>query len=89
MLTLLEALAHNILVWARLWLAHWCPKVAKFGLLRLVRDAFHMNGLILLDPDAQVLKVVLNRADPFAEELRSGFAALFAQQQPAITLGEI
>jgi hypothetical protein len=48
-----------------------------------------MNGLILLDPDAQVLKIVLHRADPFAEELRAGFAALFAQQQLAITLGEI
>ena len=89
MLTLLEALAHNILVWARHWLAHWCPRVAQFGMLRLVRDAFHMNGLILLDPDARVLKIVLNRADPFAQELRTGFAALFAQQQLAITLGEI
>jgi hypothetical protein len=89
MLIRLETLAHNILVWARLWLVHWCPRVAKFGMLRLVRDVFHMNGLILLDPDAQVLKIVLNRTDPFAEELRSGFAALFAQQQLAITLGEI
>ena len=89
MLTILEALAHNILVWARHWLAHWCPRVAQFGMLRLVRDAFHMNGLILLDPQAQVLKIVLNRADPFAQELRTGFAALFAQQQLAITLGEI
>jgi hypothetical protein len=26
MLTILESLAHNILVWARLWLAHWCPR---------------------------------------------------------------
>jgi hypothetical protein len=89
MLTILEALAHNILVWARHWLAHWCPRVAQFGMLRLVRDAFHMNGLILLDPQAQVFKIVLNRADPFAQELRTGFAALFAQQQLAITLGEI
>jgi len=89
MLTLLEALAHNILVWARYWLAPCCPRVAQFGMLRLIRDAFHMNGFILLDPDAHVSKIVLNRADPFAEELQTGFSALFAQEQVAITLGEI
>jgi hypothetical protein len=33
MLALLEALAHNLLVWARNWLAHLCPKVARFGML--------------------------------------------------------
>ena len=87
--TLLEALAHNILVWARHWLARCCPRVAQFGMLRLVRNAFHMNGLILLDPDAHVSKIVLNRADPFAEEFQTGFSALFAQEQVAITLGEI
>jgi hypothetical protein len=89
MLTLLEALAHNILVWARHWLAHWCPRVAQFGMLRLVRDAFHMNGLIFLDPTAHVLKIVFSQADPFAQELYTGFSALLAQEQTAITLGEI
>lgn len=88
MLTLLEALAHNILVWARQWLAHWCPRIAQFGLLRLVRDAFHMNGLILLDHQ-HVIKIVLSQADPFAKELCTGLAALFVQEQVAITLGEI
>jgi hypothetical protein len=89
MLTLLEALAHNILVWARHWLAHWCPRIAQWGLLRLVRDAFHMNGLIFLDPDAHIINIVFSRADPFAKELHTGFSALLAQEQIAITLGEI
>lgn len=90
MLTRLEALSHNILVWARSWLAPLCPKVAQFGLLRLVRDAFHMNGLILLDQSAaHILKIVFNRADPLAQELHAGFSALFAQEHLAITLGEI
>jgi hypothetical protein len=88
MLALLEALAHNLLVWARNWLAHLCPKVARFGMLRLVRDAFHLNGLIVLDQTAHVLKIVFNRADPLAKELHAGFSALFAHQHVAITLGE-
>jgi hypothetical protein len=89
MLTLLEALAHNILVWARRWLTPQCPRVAQFGLLRLVRDAFQMNGLIVLQPSSRVLKIVLNQADPLAKELGVGLAALLAQEQVAISLGEI
>ena len=88
MLTCLEALAHNLLVWARRWLAPWCPKVAQFGILRLVRDAFHMNGLVVLDQSAHIRKIVLNRADPLAKEMQTGFAALFAQEQVVIILGE-
>jgi len=88
MLTLLEALAHNLLVWARSWLAHLCPKVAQFGMLRLVRDAFHLNGLIVLDQAHHVRKIVFNRADPLAEELYAGFSALFAHQHVAFILGE-
>jgi len=89
MLTCLEALAHNILVWARHWLAHRCPKIAQFGMLRLVRDAFHMNGLICLDPSAHILNIIFNRSDPLARDMQIGFAALFAQEHLVITLGEI
>jgi hypothetical protein len=89
MLALLETLAHNLLVWARSWLARRCPKVAQFGMLRLVRDAFHLNGLIVLDQAAHVRKIVFNRADPLAEELHAGFSALFAHQHVAFILGEI
>jgi hypothetical protein len=88
MLTLLEALAHNLLVWIRRWLAPHCPKVARFGMLRLVRDALHMNGLIVLHPPSRVFKIILNQADPLAKELCAGFAALLTQEHVAITLGE-
>ena len=88
MLSLLEVLAHNILVWARRWLAPRCPKIAQFGLLRLVRDAFRMNGFVIQDQEAHIIKIVFNQADPLAREMQAGFAALFAQQHLAIILGE-
>jgi hypothetical protein len=88
MLSLLEVLAHNILVWTRRWLAPCCPKIAQFGLLRLVRDAFRMNGIVVQDQNAHVTKIIFNQADPFAKEMQTGFAALFAQQHLAIILGE-
>lgn len=34
----LEALAHNVLICARQWLAPRCPKIARLGLKRLIRD---------------------------------------------------
>jgi hypothetical protein len=47
-LTQLNALAHNLLIWGRDWLAQRCQPVAKLGLLRLVRDVLCFNGLVFL-----------------------------------------
>jgi hypothetical protein len=85
----LEALAHNTLVWARRWLRAHCPRVAQFGMLRLVRDVCHMNGMIIFDHLDRVRHIILNQADPLAQELCAGLRALLAQEQVAVTLGEI
>lgn len=84
----LEVLAHNLLIWARTWLAPHAPKIAKLGLLRLVRDALHVCGLIVFSPAASIQKIILNAADPLAKELQAGLAALLAQEQIAVILGE-
>jgi hypothetical protein len=46
MLTLLGSLAHNVVIWARHWLA--VPQVQQCGILRMVRDVFHGSRLSLL-----------------------------------------
>lgn len=89
MLTALEALAHNVLIWARTWLTPQCPKVASLGLKRLVRDVFHMNGLIVFDQAAGLIHILLNQVDPLAKEVCAGLSALLAQEHVSITLGEI
>jgi len=43
---LVGALAHNVLVWARHWLAPHEPKLRRYGLKRLVRDVFHISGFL-------------------------------------------
>ena len=88
MVILLEALAHNTLVWIRHRLRPLCPAIANFGMLRLVRDVFHMDGLLRLDHQAHIFHIILNQADPFARKLSSAFAALLAQHQLALSLGE-
>ena len=84
----LEALAHNVLIWARQWLAPRCPKIARLGIKRLVRDVFQMDGFLIFDQTVDLPHIVLNRADPLAKELAPGLASLLAREQVAVTLGE-
>lgn len=88
MLVQLEALAHNTLVWARQWLTPDCPKIARLGIKRLVRDIFRMDGFLIFDQSFDLLFLTLNKADPFAKELSSGLASLLAQEHVAVSLGE-
>jgi hypothetical protein len=69
MLLQLEVLAHNVLIWARGWLAQQCPKISRLGIKRLVRDIFRMDGFLIFDQSLSLVEVKLNRADPFAREL--------------------
>ena len=84
----LEALAHNVLVWARQWLAPRCPKIARLGIKRLVRDVFQMDGFLIFDQTVDLLQIVLNQADPLAKELQLGLAPLLAHEHVAFSLGE-
>lgn len=84
----LEALAHNTLIWARDWLAPECPRIAAYGIKRLVRDVFTANGCLILDQANQVVHVILNSLDPFARALAASLATLL-QGLAAVTLGEI
>jgi len=88
MVVLLEALAHNLLVWVRGWLADACPRLARWGLLRWIRDVLHISGLVVFHSSG-IVQIVLNRGDPVARELGSGLAALLAPEETAIILGEI
>jgi hypothetical protein len=48
MLTQLNTLGHNLLIWGREWLAQRCQPVATFGLVRLIRDVLCLNGGVFL-----------------------------------------
>jgi len=84
----LEALAHNTLVWVRRWLAPHCQKVSQFGMLRLVRDVCHMQGQIAIDQANRVREIVLNQAEPLANQLAVALATILAPQHIAVTSGE-
>ncbi len=87
MLMLLGTLAHNVLVWARHWLAPRCPALARYGLLRLVRDVGQISGFLRLDAAGHIVAVVLNRAAPLAPGLVAAWGVLLADDGIAVSLG--
>jgi hypothetical protein len=87
---LLNSLAHNVLVWVQDWLAEQVPKLASFGMLRLVRDVLSVSGKIEFNPKTSKLKrIVLNRAAPTISKLLTAFRPLLLAEHVVIILGEI
>jgi len=78
MMAQLNALAHNLIVWSRRWLAQAWDKVANLGILRMVRDVFHLPGLVHFRCDGSIERIALQRADPFAPGLCAGLLPLLA-----------
>jgi hypothetical protein len=86
MVMLLGSLAHNVIVWARSWLAS--PALHHYGTLRMVRDVFHISGFLLTDACGQVVQIVLNQAAPLASALVDPLRTLLLCAQVAVNLGQ-
>jgi hypothetical protein len=84
----LTTLAHNVLIWVRTWLAAEAPPLAQFGIKRLVRDLFHINGIVERDPNGRVCHIVLNQAHCFAHRLIAVLQSLVGPGHVVISLGE-
>ncbi len=85
-LMLLGSLAHNVISWARAWLAS--PALRQYGMLRMVRDVFHISGFLLTDAFGQVVQIVLNQTAPLAPALVDPLGALLARTHVAVNLGQ-
>ena len=75
MVVALDALVHNVLVWARGWLAKAAPQLGKLGLLRWIRDVLHISGEVELYKNGSVRRIVLNGRMPRARQLAEAFNA--------------
>jgi len=85
-LVLLGSLAHNVVVWARDWLSS--PHIQRFGILRMVRDVFHISGLLFFDPGTQVVEIVLNQDAHLARLLICPLRELLTPLNIVVNLGE-
>jgi hypothetical protein len=88
MLVQLGALAHNVLVWAREWLAPMVPMVSRLGIKRLVRDVFGMSGAVETDGTGGLSRIILNQANRWAPRFAPALQALVGQDYLVVSLGE-
>ena len=86
MVILLGTLAHNVIVWARHWLAS--PALQHYGTVRMVRDVFHISGFLLIDACGQMTQLVLNQAAPLASALVYPLRKLLLCAHVAVNLGQ-
>jgi hypothetical protein len=86
MLLLLGSLAHNVVVWARRWLSS--QKIHHYGILRMVRDVFHVSGLLRFDASGSVIEIVLNQEACLARSFLRPLRELLTPLHIVVTLGE-
>ena len=87
MVVLLSTLAHNVVVWAREWL-HEVSKIGRQGVLRMVRDVFHVCGFVELGARNAIRRIVLNDAAMWARRCANPLRALLKQAHVRFALGE-
>ena len=86
MVVLLIQLAHNVLLWARQWLAQNAPRLCQYGIVRLIQEIWAIPGRIKLS-DKGVQRVRLRRIHPRARDVCCGFRPLLANCHLEVVLG--
>jgi len=89
MLVLLSQLAYNLISWIRNQLACQTPRLRLYGMLRMVRDLFHVAGNIELDAQGRVLQITLNEAHALALPFVRALSPLVARDDMSLYLGQI
>ncbi len=88
-LLLLAQLAYNLIAWTRNGLAACLAKVRQFGMLRMVRDAFHISGCVMYDVHGHIVQISLNQAHDLAASFRDAFAVFLARDGTVVNLRKI
>lgn len=89
MVVLLGALAHNVIVWARRWLAPHEPKIRRFGMKRMVRDVFHLSGFLVRNCRGRLVEVVFNQRAPLVRGLARSLDVLLRPSHVAVNWGQV
>jgi hypothetical protein len=87
MLVQRQALAHNVLIWGKEWLLPAVPRLAKYGVQRLVRDVWGILGRVEWTGERPVAGIRLTEANPLAAHLLPGLQQLVAATGVVVGLG--
>lgn len=83
---LLTGLAHNVLVWARGWLAKRAPRLEGFGIVRLVQQVWAVPGRVKVVGE-KLKRLRLNPQHPQAQDVSAGLSGLLLKGQTLGFLG--
>jgi len=89
MLVLLAQLAYNLITWTRAFLTLNTPLFRKFGVLRMVRDVFHIPGQIELDAQGFLVAIHLQASHPYAAAFASALPSLVSLDDLSSILHQI
>ncbi len=82
LLMLLGSLAHNLLIWARRWLAAGSPEHAcrlqQYGIKRMVRDLAHISGILSFDAHGRLQSIALSAASSLTKLMLAPLRQLLA-----------
>jgi hypothetical protein len=88
-LVLLAQFAHNLIIWVRHALQAVDPQFNHLGIQRMVRDVFHIEGLLCADAHHQIHRITLNKRHKLARSVCHAFARLFDADDLSFNLGKI
>jgi hypothetical protein len=88
MLTFLNGLAHNLVIWFRGHLAQRWAAVMKVGVFRFLRDVLQLNGWAFFDDSQQLSTLIFNQADPMAQPLALSLRSLLSASDIAVCLAQ-
>ena len=89
MVALLGTLAHNVIVWARKWLAPHEPKLRRYGMKRMVRDIFHLSGFLVHNARGKLIGVMLNERAPLVRGLARSLDVLLRPSHIVVNWGQV
>ena len=87
MVVLLTTLAHNVLVWSRRWLARGAPRLASFGIVRLIQEVWAVPGRVKLADDGAIRRIRFRPEHPRARDVYRGLGPLCPHGQTLGFLG--
>lgn len=90
LLMLLGTLAHNLLIWARRWLAAGSPQQAQrlqhYGIKRIVRDLAHISGFLIFDAQGRLQLLALSSACSLSKLMLAPLRQLLAPSSIVVIL---
>jgi hypothetical protein len=91
-LMLLGTLAHNLVIWSRRWLAQSSPEAARrlqhYGIKRIIRDLYHIRGVLHFDAHGRLDAITLNSACSLAKLMLLPLRHLLAPSSITVILDE-